>query len=169
MKALLLVLYLVVEIAAFVALGQWLGYLSAVAIVIAATALGVLMLRRTAGGVLRGVTEALDGKRSAGPAMIDSAVLALAIGLLAVPGLVSTVAGMVLLSSPGRALARPLVAAFGARKIATLVDDSTLITVMSRPGFGSVVEGQVVDGQVVDGPAIDGGADGDPQARGPRA
>ena len=36
------------------------------------------------------------------------------IALLAVPGLISTLAGMVLLSRPGRALARPLVGAFGA-------------------------------------------------------
>ena len=99
-----------------------------------------------------GVAEALDGRRSAGPAMVDSAVLALSLALLAVPGLVSTVAGMILLSRPGRALARPAVGAFGARQIATLVDESTLVTVLSRPGFGTVVEGQVVDGNTEQSP-----------------
>jgi UPF0716 protein FxsA len=149
MKRLLFALYLVVEIAVFVALGQWLGYLTAILITVAATAIGVLMLRRTGARVLAAVGEALDGRRSAGPALADSATLAMAIGLLAVPGLVSTLAGMSLLTVPGRALARPVVAAFGAKKIAAAVDESTIITVLSRPGFGTVVDGQV-EGQVVD-------------------
>ncbi|GAB3127257.1 membrane protein FxsA [Tsukamurella serpentis] len=147
MKILAFLIYLVVEIAAFAGLVAWLGFGWALLAVIAATAIGVLMLRRTAAGVLGRLADALDGRRSAGPALMDTALLAAAVLLLAVPGVVSTALGMVLLVKPVRAVVRPVAAYVGAKRIAGFVEESGLVTVLSgRPrGYGTVVDGVVAD------------------------
>lgn len=146
MKLLAFLLYVVAEIAAFAGLVSWLGFGWAVLAIIGATALGVLMLRRTAAGVLRDLGSALDGQRSAGPALMDTAILASAVFLLAVPGVVSTVLGLLLLIKPVRALVRPAVAYVGAKRVASFVEESGLVTVLAgRPrGFGTVVDGAVM-------------------------
>ena len=150
MKTTAFLTYLVVEIAAFAGLVAWLGFGWAVLTVIAATAIGVLMLRRTAGAVLGDLAEALDGRRSAGPALMDTTILAASVFLLAIPGVVSTAVGLLLLIKPIRALVRPVAAYVGAKRIARFVEDSSLVTVLAqpgfRPGFGTVVDGAVVNG-----------------------
>lgn len=165
MKSIAFLTYLVVEIAAFAGLVAWLGFGWALLAVFAATALGVLMLRRTAAGVLRELGRALDGERSAGPALIDTAILAAAVFLLAVPGVVSTALGMALLVKPVRALVRPVAAYVGAKRIAKFVEESDLITVLAgQPrGFGTVVDGDVVDRPGTadaQGPVVDFGKQG---------
>lgn len=159
--------YLVVEIAAFAGLVKWLGFGWAVLALIAATAIGVLMLRRTAAGVLRDLSEAMDGQRSAGPALMDTAILAASVFLLAVPGVVSTVLGLLLLVKPVRAVVRPVAAYVGAKRISKFVEESGLVTVLAgQPrGFGTVVDGDVTDGGVVVGDATDVRA---PGGAGPR-
>ncbi|GAA4384385.1 FxsA family protein [Tsukamurella soli] len=149
MKLLAFVAYVVIEVLAFAGLVWWLGFGWAVFAMIAALGIAVLMLRRTAGDVLRRLGSAVDGGGPAGPALVDTALLASSVVLLAVPGVISTVAGMLLLTRPGRAVARPVAAYVGARRIAKFVDRSVFATAFGGPGFGPVVDGTVV----ADGPA----------------
>ncbi|WP_019202891.1 FxsA family protein [Tsukamurella sp. 1534] len=162
MKLFAFLTYFVVEIAAFAGLVAWLGFGWALLTIIAATAIGVLMLRRTAAGVLQDLGEALDGQRSAGPALMDTAILAGAVFLLAVPGVVSTALGLLLLVKPVRALVRPAVAYVGAKRVARFVEESGLVTVLAGQGqgFGGGF-GTVVDGTVE-------GTAGEPGGSGPR-
>ncbi|TWS19841.1 FxsA family protein [Tsukamurella asaccharolytica] len=163
MKLFAFLTYIVVEIAAFAGLVSWLGFGWAVLAMIGATVLGVFMLRRTAAGVLRDLGQALDGQRSAGPALMDTAILAAAVFLLAVPGVVSTVLGLLLLVKPVRALVRPAVAYVGAKRVAAFVEESGLVTVLAgRPrGFGTVVDGDVVTDQRTSAePVVDVGGPG---------
>lgn len=158
MKLFAFLTYIVVEIAAFAGLVSWLGFGWAVLAMIGATVLGVIMLRRTAAGVLRDLGQALDGQRSAGPALMDTAILAAAVFLLAVPGVVSTALGLLLLIKPVRAVVRPAVAYVGAKRVASFVEESGLVTVLAgQPrGYGTVVDGDVVTGTTrTDEPVVD--------------
>ncbi|GAA1015760.1 FxsA family protein [Tsukamurella strandjordii] len=172
MKLFAFLTYFVVEIAAFAGLVAWLGFGWALLTVIAATAIGVLMLRRTAAGVLRDLGAALDGRKSAGPALMDTALLAASVFLLAVPGVVSTALGLVLLVKPVRAVIRPVAAYVGAKRIAHFVEESGLVTVLAgQPrGFGTVVDGSVDDHAAqgaadgtVDGVVVDAGSSAGPR------
>ncbi|ADG78806.1 FxsA cytoplasmic membrane protein OS=Tsukamurella paurometabola (strain ATCC 8368 / DSM / CCUG 35730 / CIP 100753 / JCM 10117 / KCTC 9821 / NBRC 16120 /NCIMB 702349 / NCTC 13040) OX=521096 GN=Tpau_2197 PE=4 SV=1 [Tsukamurella paurometabola] len=175
MKLLAFLTYLVVEIAAFAGLVAWLRFGWALLTVVAATAIGVLMLRRTAADVLRDLGAALDGRKSAGPALIDTALLGSSVFLLAVPGVVSTALGLLLLVRPVRAVVRPVAAYVGAKRISRFVEESGLVTVLAgQPrGFGTVIDGSVddraTDGRgarsepVVDGVVMDAGAPGGPR------
>ncbi|KXP01319.1 FxsA family protein [Tsukamurella pseudospumae] len=168
MKLFAFLTYIVVEIAAFAGLVAWLNFGWALLVMIAATAIGVLMLRRTAAGVLRDLGEALDGQRSAGPALMDTAILATSVFLLAVPGVVSTALGLLLLVKPVRAVVRPVVAYVGAKRVASFVEESGLVTVLAgQPrGFGTVVDGDVVSGAArTDGPIVDVTGPGGPGPR----
>ncbi len=144
--------YVLIEVAAFAVLVWWLGFGWAVLAMIAALAIAVLMLRRTAGDVLRRLGSALEGDGPAGPALVDTALLASSVVLLAVPGVITTAAGMLLLTRPGRAVVRPVATYVGAKRIARFVDRSVFATAFTGPGFGPVVDGVVVDGGVVGRP-----------------
>lgn len=71
--------------------------------------------------------------------------------LVFVPGLVTTAAGLLLLTPPTRAIARPVLTAIAARRV-------PLITVAAaaaanRPGAG---RGDYIDGEVIDVVDVDG-------------
>ncbi|MDF0530590.1 FxsA family protein [Tsukamurella sp. 8F] len=152
MKLLAVATYFLIEVAAFAGLVWWLGFGWAVLAMLAALAIAVLMLRRTAGDVLRRLNAALEGGEAPGPVLLDTALLASSVVLLAVPGVVSTVLGMALLTRPGRALARPAAAYVGAKRIARFVDGSVFATAFTAGGAGPVVEGSVVTPHRSDGP-----------------
>ncbi|MGW0182461.1 FxsA family protein [Nocardia sp. NPDC003345] len=135
--------YLVVEIAAFAAAVAWLGALPAILLLIASSAAGMLLLgsqwRRVA-EQFRGVTR---GEVAPGAAVADGALVGLGSALMFVPGLVTSVLGLLMLLPPTRALLRPLVAALAARRVATL-------TAAARHRGVTVVDADVIDGVVVD-------------------
>jgi len=85
---------------------------------------------------------------SPGPAA-DSALVALGTVLVVVPGLVSTLAGLLLLLPPTRAAVRPLLSAMIMRGISR---SAPLITVVSADRFASAGSPpqDYVDGEVID-------------------
>lgn len=136
----LFVLYLIVEIAAFVAVGKWIGFGWAILALIGLFTVGVVaaaweMRRLTAramddaisareamGGTVTGTADARAARASASPAdrekqarkalasagtlVVDSAMLMVGCVLLALPGFVTGVLGLLLILPPTRWLIR---------------------------------------------------------------
>jgi UPF0716 protein FxsA len=99
----------VVEIAVIVAVGQQIGALATIALLVATALLGGWLLRREGARTWRAFRAALDERRPPAAEVVDG-VLVLVGGLLMVlPGFVSDVAGLLLVLPPTRRLVRSLV------------------------------------------------------------
>ena len=142
--------YLVVEIAAFWALVHFLGFGWALLITLAASALGFAVLGRRVREFAAPVRNRAAGPDPAGESPVaafsDSALLAVTGILTVLPGIVTTVLGLILTASPVRRRLRPVVAAGAARK-ATLLAEKITVVRMAPHGH---VDGSVVDGSIVD-------------------
>jgi UPF0716 protein FxsA len=95
----------VAEVAVFILLGQWIGFGWAVLLVLAASLAGALLLQRESAGAWRKLREVLQAGRPPGAQVVDGLVGLIGAVLLAVPGLLSGVAGALLLVPPVRRLA----------------------------------------------------------------
>lgn len=141
------------EVAAFVALGGWVGYpLTLLAVAVASIA-GLVLLRREGLRAWRGFRDAVAAGAPPGPGVTDGVVGLGGALLLTAPGLVTGVAGAILLTPPARQLARRRVRAraerrmssaeagvvFGPRQVWAQREES------SPPDGSEVVEGEVVD------------------------
>lgn len=141
MKRWIFVGYLAVEIAAFWAMVHFLGWAWAFVITIAAAAVGFAVLGRRARDIVTRVRSQGPDRPSPGQAFTDSALFAGASVLTILPGAVSTVVGLILLSRPVRHRLEPVVTAAATRKVASLADRITVIG-MTPNGY---VDGSVVD------------------------
>ena len=146
--------YALLEIAAFVAMAVWLGFGWAVLISIAAGVLGFLTLRWQGRKVFGELRRAANNEVDARAPLADTALVATSTILLVIPGVVSTLAGILLLFPPTRKVLRPVVVAVGAKRMATAMDRAGLYATGvygSRirgggvPGGGTVVDGVVVE------------------------
>lgn len=152
MPLLTFVLYLVVEVAALVWLASTVGILWTVVTVLGLSVLGLIAMRSQGRRVL-GELRAANGRRVRGPAdaaasagaVTDGALVAIGSVLLLIPGLVSSVLGLLLMIPLTRAVLRPVVARVAARRVETLVASGRLVTTRSRFRSGHVV----IDGDVV--------------------
>ena len=125
MSRLLPLIYLVVEIASFIALGRWIGYGWAVLLVMGLFLFGVVfaafefqrVYRRTLVDTSKTLTRfgGTDPERAikrsaagAGRFFLDSAILLVGSILLALPGVVSTVVGFITVLPPTRWLLRKI-------------------------------------------------------------
>lgn len=166
----LFVLYVVVEVAALVAVGSALGVLWTVVLLIGGSLIGSLLVRSQGRRVLDGLQRASRGERSAGGAVADGALFAAGSVAMFVPGLVTTVIGLLLLIPPTRWLLRPAVMWAAARwlpQVATatrrmrptvidgeiLDDDSTRAP--NATGSAPILEGQVIEADRFDPAAGD--------------
>ena len=137
-------LYLVVEIVAVVALASWIGFGWTLVVLLAGAVLGIWLARREGLRVARALAEAARD-RVAHVETTDGMLVAAGGLLLLVPGLVTDVAGLLLLLPPSRALVRRRMVHAAERR---------------APGLRTArihAEGPVIDGEVVDR----GGADRD--------
>ncbi|MGW9266822.1 FxsA family protein [Gordonia terrae] len=139
--------YAVLEIAAFVAMVMTLGFGWAVLISLAAVVLGVVVLRWQGRKVFGELQRASRNEVDARAPLVDTALVAVSTLLLVIPGVVSTVAGTLLLFPPTRRVMRPVVVAVGARRVATAMDRAGVYaTGVYGAGRGAtVVEGSVVE------------------------
>jgi UPF0716 protein FxsA len=87
----------VAEIAVFVLVGSWIGYGWALLAVLAASFVGMMLLRREGMRAWRGFVAAANAGQHPGERVIDGIVGLGAGVLLTVPGFVTAVAGLVLL------------------------------------------------------------------------
>ncbi len=136
----LFLIYLVVELAVVVALVSAIGFGWTVLALIGASVLGFVF---AGSQVKRHIRRLQSGFSTPQGAVTDSALVALGTVLVFIPGLVTTAAGLLLLTPPSRAVARPVLAAMAARRMPLI----TVAAAARRPGTG---RGDYIDGEVVD-------------------
>lgn len=142
MPVLLFVLYVVAEIAAIATVAHFVGPLWTVLLLIAGSAIGIVVVRAQGRRVMDGFRRASRGEGSPGGAMADGALVALGAALMFVPGLVTSVLGLLLLAPPTRAMLRPVVVAITARRFAAV---AAAASAAAASGGAVVVDGEVVE------------------------
>jgi UPF0716 protein FxsA len=131
---LLLLVAMVVEITVLVVIGQAIGLLPTILLLILASVVGIWLLRREGTRTMKSAVQAMRENRVPHREMIDGLLIAVAGGLVLVPGFVSDVLGLALLLPPTRALlARRLTGvaerrARSARHGGAIVVDSVVIS-----------------------------------------
>jgi UPF0716 protein FxsA len=131
----LFLVYVLVELAVVVALVSTIGFGWTLLLVVGTFALGLALVGSQ---VKRQVQRLQKGLASPQGAVSDGALVALGGVLTVVPGLVTSVLGLLLLLPPTRAAARPLVAAVAARSLGRM---PVIVTTRNT---------EYVDGEVVD-------------------
>ncbi len=145
----LLLTYAVVELIVLVGLAATIGVGWTLLVLLATFVLGLVLWAPLAGWQLSNQVARLRlGLREPRVALSDSAVVALASGLILVPGLATTVVGLLLLVPPIRAAARPGLAA-----IATPLFKRFQFQVPDRPDY---IDGEVIDVIDVEPPVLPG-------------
>lgn len=145
MPGLLFLAYLLVEIAAFAGLAALIGAGWAFVALLAVSGAGLLLIGAQGRRVIQRFRRAGRGEVTAESALADGALVATGSVLLFVPGLVTGVAGLLLLLPPTRAVARPLLEKLSTRRFGPLPSFAP------APYRGMVVDadGDIVDGVVV--------------------
>ncbi len=125
MLPLLVVVFVVVPIAelyVIVKVGEAIGLLPTIAILVADSIIGSVLLRAQGGGAWRRFNEALAARRPPAREVLDGALVIFGGAFLITPGFLTDVIGVVLLLPPTRALVRRvLVAHFSRRFVAGMV------------------------------------------------
>ena len=119
MAWLLAVVFLVVpivELAVILQVGQAIGVLETVALLIAVSVVGGWLVKREGVGALRRISTAVQAGRVPGRDLADGALIVLAGALLITPGFLSDVLGIALLLPPVRAVIRPVLIGALARR-----------------------------------------------------
>ena len=132
--------YVIVELAAVVALTWTIGLGWTLLLLLATFALGIAL---AGSQVKRQVQRMRTGLNSPQAALTDGALIALGTVLVVVPGLVTSALGLLLLLPPTRAAARPVVALMVARRLPVMA--------VRRPDY---IDGEVVDVVDVEQPAL---------------
>lgn len=143
----LFLVYVLVELAVVVALVSTIGFGWTFLLVVGTFALGLALFGSQ---VKRQVKRLRDGLASPQGAVSDGALVALGGVLTVVPGLVTSVLGLLLLLPPTRAAARPVVAAIAARSLGRM---PVIVTTTTTRGT-EYVDGEVVDVTEVEQPRL---------------
>jgi UPF0716 protein FxsA len=136
-------LYLVVEIVALIVLGSVIGVGWTLLVLVAGSLLGLLLARREGLRAAQAIGDAVASRKVPTAELTDGMLVAAGGVLLFVPGLVTDVAGLLLLVPPVRSLVRGRLVRAAERR---------------APGLRTArirSQGPVVDGEVVDGPVVD--------------
>jgi UPF0716 protein FxsA len=151
----------IAEIAVFVAVVHALGGVWTILLLAACSLAGLALLRREGIKGWRRFRAAAAEGRPPGPQVVNSLAGLLGAMLLAVPGFVTAVAGLVLLLPPGRILARRQIERFASRRVGADLFGPRKVRV--RPGDpvhdvpaaepvrtpAGAIEGEVVEGEVI--------------------
>ncbi|MET8907714.1 FxsA family protein [Micromonospora sp. NPDC004551] len=116
-----LLLLALLELTVFILVGRGVGFGFAVLLVFAASLLGLVLLRREGMRAWRGFRAAAESGQPPGRQVTDGLVGLLGALLLALPGLVSGVAGLLLLVPPVRRLAGAGVRRATERRVSSMV------------------------------------------------
>ncbi len=135
---LIIVLYLVLEIAAIVAIGSWIGALPTLLLLIAGGVVGGWLARREGVRAITALAAAARDRRVAHQELTDGLLITIGGLLILLPGFVSDLLGLALLLPPTRAVVRTRLVKAAERRAPAL--RSARIR-----GDGPVVDGEVVD------------------------
>lgn len=114
-------LAVIVEIAVFVLLGRTIGFGLTILLVLVVSLAGLALLRREGVRAWRGFRAATSAGQPPGP-QVTNGLVGLGAGLLlAIPGLVSGLMGLLLVVPPVRALARNAVRLTAERRMSSMV------------------------------------------------
>src|SRR5215210_8452292 len=103
---LLFILVPIAELYVIIQVGQAIGVLPTLAILIADALLGSLLLRHQGRSAWRRFNEALDQRRFPGREVADGVMITFGGALLLTPGFITDIAGLALLLPPSRAAIR---------------------------------------------------------------
>lgn len=131
-----LLVYLVVELAVVVALVSTIGWGWTLLLLVATFGAGLAVAGVQIGRHFRWL---LTGWKDPDRVITDSVLIALGTVLVAVPGLASTVAGLLCLLSPTRAAARPVLTALAFGGLGRRV------VVARQPRHRDYIDGEVID------------------------
>jgi UPF0716 protein FxsA len=137
----LFLVYALVELAVVVGLASTIGFGWTVLLLVGTFALGLAL---AGSQVKRQIQRLQSGLAAPRGALSDGVLVALGTILTVVPGLVTSVLGVLLLLPPTRALARPAVTALAARGMFRV---PLIVTTAGAypPGRGDYIDGEVVD------------------------
>ncbi|MGH3932089.1 MAG: FxsA family protein, partial [Pseudonocardiaceae bacterium] len=130
---LILLVVTLVELAVLIAVGNAIGVLLTVGLLILASLVGAALLRREGTRTLVAFNEALRTRRPPHREVLDGMLIAMAAVLIVLPGFVSDVLGLLLILPPTRALVR--------RRMLRSAEHSA----PARFAPGAVIEGEVID------------------------
>ena len=157
-----LVLYVLIEIAAVVGLAAWIGVGPTLLVLLAGSVLGLLLARREGVRAAQALAGAVQRGKLAHSEATDGLLIALGGVLLFLPGLVTDVLGLALVFPPTRSLARrrlvdaaerhaPDLRTARIRQGATIVEGDVVSEPVARPSVsGAGASGTVIDGEVVE-------------------
>ncbi|TCP57319.1 UPF0716 protein FxsA [Tamaricihabitans halophyticus] len=164
--AVVLLLYLIVEIAAVVAVTSAVGLLWTLVLLFGGAVLGSSLARREGGKAMRALMQTANAGRAPHSEITDSMLIGLGGMLILLPGFVSDLFGFLMLLPPSRALIRKrwvkslerrVHARQGGSMRATVVVDGEVVTEEPRSNEpdesrkpGDNGRGLVIDGSVVD-------------------
>ncbi len=143
----LLVAIPIFEVYLLIQVGERIGLLSTVLLLVAEAVLGAWLMRREGARAWRALDEAFRGGRIPTGELADAALVLVGGVLLMLPGFLTDVLGLVFLVPFTRPFARRVVAFFVARRLSR----SGIVPGAFHPyARGTVVEGEVVpDGQTI--------------------
>ena len=149
----LLFVYAIVELAVIVALASTVGWLRTLLILLVAFVLAWgVVAPMTGSHLLNRLGELRSGLRERG-AVSDSALVTVATALVLLPGLVTSVLGLLLLVPPIREVAGPKLATFALRglqrRVPLNIDPAAFL-----PRRRDYIDGEVVDVKDVEPPAL---------------
>jgi UPF0716 protein FxsA len=111
MPLILVLLFIVVPIAelyVIIQVGQWIGVVPTLILLLADAVLGSMLLKHEGRGAWRRFNEALAARRFPGREVADGVLIVIGGTLLLTPGFITDVFGLFLLVPPTRAIARRL-------------------------------------------------------------
>lgn len=149
----------VVEVAVLVAVGDAIGVLPTIGLLLLASLVGAWLLRREGSRTLRAFTEAARTRRPPHGELIDGVLIAAGGVLIVLPGFVSDVLALLVLLPPTRALLRRRILRSARRNAPPRFAPGGVVqggVVNGDVGRGDVGKGDAVDGHVVDGDVVDG-------------
>jgi UPF0716 protein FxsA len=123
----------IIELTVLIAVGQVIGVLPTIGLLVLASLLGAILLRHEGGRTLRAFAEAVRTRKPPHRELVDGMLIAAAGVFIVLPGFVSDVFGLLLLLPPTRALVRKRM----------LRSASLGAPVRFTPG--EVIEGEVVE------------------------
>jgi UPF0716 protein FxsA len=151
--------YVVVELAAVVALASTIGIGWTALLLLATFAIGLVLAGSQVKRHIRRLRNGFDNPQGV---LTDSALIGLGTLLVVIPGLVTSALGLLLLSPPTRAAARPVLSLLVARRVpligAAAAAARPYSTAGSRrydtAGHGDYIDGEVIDVVDVEPPAL---------------
>jgi UPF0716 protein FxsA len=162
-----LVVVPLVEIYVLIQVGQLIGPLPTIALLVVMSVVGAVLLKREGSRTWQAFREALAGGRVPAREVADGALVIFGGALLLTPGFASDAVGLFCVLPPTRAGLRRLLTGLVARRLGmagmagglgvdllgrTRGDQGSPGPRSGRATSGTVVDGEVVDGEVVDPP-----------------